>query len=104
MEGSVMKAHVWMPQRSFASVLPVPRRLDQAYQLLLSWTPLSALAPVIPSPDSYPQEVLFNAHCPLCPGLQPAPGPGPDHRTTVGAFTSACPDPGLDRAPGANLP
>ena len=81
-----MKAHVWMPQRSFANSPLVPRRLDQAYQLLLNWTRLPGPAPVIPNLDPYPQEVP-NASSHLRPGLQPTPGAGPDHRTTVSPLT-----------------
>ena len=52
-----MKTHNWLSRRFLGNPPAAPRRLDQAYQLLLSWT-----APATPAPAQQASKKF----CPQC--------------------------------------
>src|SRR4051794_11357391 len=101
MEGSVMK-HTWTPRRHFVPPALPHRRVDQAYQRLLRWTLPPTGSPPTAS-RSAPNQEVHDASRFICPGLQPTPGPDPNHRPAVGALTSASRHDAVDRAPGRDL-
>lgn len=74
-----MKRQQWTVRRRPVGHLAARRRWDRAYQLLLQATAAPAGLPALPVTPQEAVEEGRHASSRLCPGLEPAPGPGADH-------------------------
>ncbi len=64
-------------------------RWNQVYQLLLEYFASQVQADNMNiGSEGESEEVKVDEDWSVCQGLQPAPGSGPNHRTTIGAFQS----------------
>ena len=79
--------HQWHVRRTFQEHRDGQGRWDRAYQLLLHWARAPDTPPLepsqrpsiaLPQPISQPLEAT-HARSDLCPGLDPATNPDPDH-------------------------
>ena len=74
-----MKRQRWMVRRQPVGHLAAQRRWDKAYQRLLQATVAPADLPAAPAAPWDAAEESRHASSHLCPGLEPAPGPGAEH-------------------------
>ena len=74
-----MKRQQWVVRRQPVGRPAAQRRWDRAYQLLLQAPAAPAALPALPAAPRDATEEGRHARSRLCPGLEPAPGPGADH-------------------------
>src|SRR5690349_20050875 len=74
-----MKRQQWTVRRRPVGRPAAQRRWDRAYQLLLQAPAAPAALPALPAAPRDATEESRHADSRVCPGLEPAPGPGADH-------------------------